>query len=259
MNAKWSWSLLGLAALLASPEVATAGPTLSLMTPALEEAAPLGPVHVAGPGPHAISIAVRGTPGTLLSLQGELFRQLGSTVAPVAVFDWKKEAAIPSSGELIVQPEFSFGKSSVPTSYIARFSERGFPPLSIIAHPLDFLAPLKTLTQRQPLQLVGAPQGLLRVLGDAGLRVEAIEPAGIPFPDGAIVLWFSSPVSASAPPKDGRLIITDLVDLGREVWKPSANGGWTIHLCPSDLTAAHLSTTSGLVHLLELSIREPIP
>ncbi|MEK7954251.1 hypothetical protein [Luteolibacter soli] len=251
--------LLGLVALFALLAAATAGPSLSLVKTGEEEVAPLGPIHVAGPGPHAIPIAVRGVPGATFSLKGELFRRLSATVAPVAVFDWKKEAAIPSSGELIVRPEFSFEASKTSTSYLARFHQPGFPALAIIAHPADFLEPLQTLAQGRPLQLAGASDDLRRVLQDAGVRTEAVCSDAVSFEEKSIILWCSEPGPAFAPPKESRLIITDLLEPGREVWKRSAEGGWVIHLHPSALTSTRLATTTGLAHLLELTTREPIP
>jgi hypothetical protein len=253
-----SIGVMGLAMLLIFPAAAI-GPMLSLAVPDAGKGEPLGPIHVAGAGPHSLPLVIRGVPGTAFSLTGDLFRRLGSTAAPVASFDWYKEKVIPASGELLLHPELTFSESTASTGYIARFSQPGFPPLAIVAHPSDFLQPLQSLTQGHPLQLVGASPLLPAVLREAGIRVEAVDSTAVPTTEGSVILWFSSPGPRSGPPKQGRLVVADLSEPGREVWKRAANEGWTIHLHTTALTPERLATTAGLIHLIELTTSEPIP
>ncbi len=249
-----SWLASGLAFLSGFP-VAVAGPSLTLATPPAEKPAPLGPLHLAGPGPHVIPLAIRGVPGTALSLKGELFRLLATTAAPLGSFVGQGESVIPASGELLFQPELSFPETTAPVSYLARFGQPDFPSLAIIVHPANFLAPLQTLSQGQPLQLVDAPGKLPALLREAGIRTTA----AVQSDEHSIILCFSGQGPLPEAPKQGRLILCDLTDPGREVWKRSASGGWTIHLHPAALDPARLATTAGLNHLLELTTSEPLP
>lgn len=261
MKAPLHIASLPFAALLALPRAAASEPSLSLslVGPEYQTATALGPVHLAGPGPHPIPIAIRGVPGTRFSLAGELFRRLSTTAAPLASFNWKEDGSIPPSGQLLLQPELSFPESKTPSHYVARFEQTGFPPILIVSHPLGYLDPLKTLAQNQPLRLVGASNETSAVLREAGLKVEVVEPAASPPEDGSIVLWFSASAPPLEPPKRGRLILPDLSEPGREVWKRTAGQGWTIHLHPTALAPGRLSTTAGLVHLVELTTSDPNP
>jgi hypothetical protein len=258
MKNKGSMGAMGLAMLLIFP-AAAAGPLLSLVAPDAEKGEPLGPIHVAGPGPHALPLAIRGVPGTPITLTGELFRRLSSTAAPVASFDWYKEKVIPPSGELLLHPELTVPESTSSTNYIARFGQPDFPPLAIVAHPSNYLRSLQALTQSHPLQLVGAPPALPAVLREAGIKVAVAESTAVPTAEGSIILWLSTQGPQAGPPKLGRLVVADLSEPGREVWKRAADQSWTIHLHAAALAPERLATTAGLIHLLELTTREPIP
>lgn len=216
-------------------------------TPGIPES---GPLHLVGGEEHRLRLELRGTPDVRISLQGRMFQILSSTAAPVAEVKWLDEVTMPPSGVLVFQPSVSLPEITATTRYLIRFQQSGFPAISILSHPRDFLLPLVNATKARPLILIAPPAGIPELLNQLGIVSEIRSDASTSLQKGSVILSWRTLPSTTAVPPESRLIVCDQDELHREIWQSCSSSSWKVQVSSQACSLGSLQSTAGLAKLL---------
>ena len=227
--------------------------SLTLAPDAISTVSELGPLHLVGGEEHPLALVLRGMPDARVSLQGRMFQLLSATSVPVAEVKWLDQTVIPAGGTLAFQPTLALPETKATTRYLIRFKQPGFPAITVVSYPRDFLLPLVNAAKANPLILIAPPAGIPELLNQRGIATEVRPDANSPFSNGSIVIsWRALPPSPAMPP-ESRWIVCDQDESNREIWQSCPSSSWKVQVSSAACSLVSLQSTAGLVKLLHFT------